>query len=199
MDRWALKYLDAEFLCVSCAGPTLASQFVRELQLRHCKVAILPPRSQPRWGQLGCNGFIVLDSQHHVVAKATSPWLQAKDLAFQHVEALLDALVAGVAPPSVCPGQLVRLHGLQKNQRLNGQKGVCIRGLGTDGRCEIRLRSARKSVSVNGANLRMLHQAEKDDEDHFEDALAALAERGEQHDRSADDAEPGFKLPRTDS
>lgn len=192
MDRWAVKYQDAEFICVSCAGPSLASQFERELQLRHCKVATLPARSQPRWGQLGCNGFIVLDADHQVVSRATSPWLQAKDFAFEHVEALLDALVTGHTPPSVCPGQLVRLHGLEKNPSLNGQKGVCIRS-GDDGRCEIRLQLAQKSVSVKAANLRMLQKAEHDDQAHYEDALASLRKGHQQHDESPDEAEQGVQ------
>jgi hypothetical protein len=190
MDRWAVKYEGAEFVCVSCAGPSMASQFMRELQLRHCKVATLPPRSQPRWGQLGCNGFIVLDAEHRIVARATSPWLQAKDLAFEHVEALLDALVSGGTLPSVCPGQLVRLHGLEKQPRLNGQKGVCIRS-GADGRCEVRLRSAQRSVSVKAENLRPLLKAEHDDPAHYDDALAALPQNGQQHDGTAEDAEQG--------
>lgn len=194
MDRWAVKYKHAEFICVSCAGPSLASQFVRELQLRHCKVATLPPRSQPRWGQLGCNGFVILDANHDIVSRATSPWLQAKDLAFEHVEALLDALVTGDTPPSVCPGQLVRLHGLEKSPHLNGQKGVCLRS-GADGRCEVRLQRAQKSVSVKAVNLRPLDKAEQDDQAHYDDALASLAGGCDQeHDEAEDDAEQGVQL-----
>ena len=47
----------------------------------------------PAWGQLGCNGFIVLDGSHAVVCKASRAYLEVKDAAFRHVETLLSALI----------------------------------------------------------------------------------------------------------
>ncbi|MGB1600142.1 MAG: hypothetical protein ACPIOQ_45770, partial [Promethearchaeia archaeon] len=69
-------------------------RFVSELQLEHCTLGyIKSERDMPRWGQLGCSGFIVLDGDKRVVSKCTTAFLQMKSLAFSHVEALLDALL----------------------------------------------------------------------------------------------------------
>tara|TARA_B100000767_G_C19413618_1_gene388995 strand:+ start:224 stop:358 length:135 start_codon:yes stop_codon:yes gene_type:complete len=32
----------------------------------------------PKWGQLGCQGFIVGDSRHSIVCKSTSAFMQAR-------------------------------------------------------------------------------------------------------------------------
>mmetsp|Transcript_58274 Transcript_58274/g.133732 ORF Transcript_58274/g.133732 Transcript_58274/m.133732 type:complete len:164 (-) Transcript_58274:986-1477(-) len=150
MDKWAVRYGDAaSFVCVGCAGPALAQEFAKSLQLRHCTVGYAG--KQPRWGQLGCNGFIVLDENLRVVCSATSAFMEVRELAFAHVEALVDALTAGEKPPRVCPGQMVQLDGL-KAHHLNGQHALCISKPNADGRCEVQLRS-RKRVSIKVANL----------------------------------------------
>jgi hypothetical protein len=79
----------------------------------------------PRWGQLGCNGFIVLDGQKRVVSRQTAAFLQMRGLAFQHVEAILDALLAGSAPPMVCPAQCVALEGVEDPKK-RGLRGVAL-------------------------------------------------------------------------
>ena len=67
MDRWAVKYGDdATFVCVGCAGPELAETFGSRLRLKHCVNSYVSRNNMPRWGQLGCNGFIVLDGSHSV-------------------------------------------------------------------------------------------------------------------------------------
>ena len=39
MDRWALEFAErAAFICVGCAGSSLASTFVRDLKLKHTSV-----------------------------------------------------------------------------------------------------------------------------------------------------------------
>lgn len=98
MDRWAVKYGDdATFVCVGCAGPELAETFGSRLRLKHCVNSYVSRNNMPRWGQLGCNGFIVLDGSHSVTCKATAPFLEVGETAFQHVEALLNAMLD--APP----------------------------------------------------------------------------------------------------
>ena len=80
MDRWAGQFGEqVAFICVGCAGPQLAAQFVSELQLTRCNVAYIASQADmPRWGQLGCNGFIILDSQLGVVCEQTSAFLEVR-------------------------------------------------------------------------------------------------------------------------
>jgi len=47
----------------------------------------------PKWGQLGCNGFIILDGSHSVVCSATRAFLKVKEAAFRHTEMILSALI----------------------------------------------------------------------------------------------------------
>jgi len=58
----------------------------------------------PTWGQLGCNGFIVLDGRHDVVSPCTKAFMQVRNVAFRDVESKLNMLLAarpGMALPSV--------------------------------------------------------------------------------------------------
>ena len=99
MDKWAAMYAVpgsgplARFICIGCAGPQLAKTFGNELQLRNCMNTVA--ERSPTWGQLGCNGFIVLDGLGNVVCPATSAFLKVQGQAFEHVELLLDALLDG--------------------------------------------------------------------------------------------------------
>lgn len=153
MDVWAGRYGSrAAFICVSCAGSGLAEQFGNELRLSKCTLTYA--EQGPRWGQLGCSGFIVLDGTQRVVCAASSAYLEVRDLAFKHVEALLDALLEpDAALPAVCPGQFVRLRGLSKAE-LNGQRGVCVSAPGDEGRLGVQLLRGGKQVSVKLANVR---------------------------------------------
>jgi len=82
----------------------------------------------PTYGQLGCSGFIILDANHQVVAKSTSSFMQVRDLAFQHVEALLDAVVAKQPLPRICPGEEVILRDPPASHpRLKGAQGICVK------------------------------------------------------------------------
>jgi len=94
MDAWAKRYGDsASFVCVSCAGPQLATQFGNQQRLQHCHNTWVDQDDMPTWGQLGCNGFIILDSSHSVVCKASRAYLEVREEAFRHVETLLSALI----------------------------------------------------------------------------------------------------------
>ena len=124
MDTWAVRYGDAAaFVCVSCAGPALAVQFANELQLSKCTITYA--ERGPSWGQLGCNGFIILDASLNVVCPSTSAYLQVGEKAFRHVESLLEPLIGGDKgneQNSVGPGQYVRLMNLSQaeSQKRNG-------------------------------------------------------------------------------
>ena len=85
MDRWALEFAErAAFICVGCAGSSLASTFVRDLKLKHTSVTYCAESDMPSWGQLGCGGFIVLDGAGKVAHAKTSAFMQVRDLAFRH-------------------------------------------------------------------------------------------------------------------
>jgi len=95
MDAWAqsARFGDkVAFVCVSCAGPQLAMQMGTRMRLQHCHNTWVDQDAMPTWGQLGCNGFIILDGSHNVVCRASRAFLQVKDAAFRHVETLLSAL-----------------------------------------------------------------------------------------------------------
>jgi hypothetical protein len=120
----------------------MARQFVAELQLDHCTVGWIGDRGDmPRWGQLGCNGFIVMDGERNVVSKATTPFLQMRGLAFDHVENLLDAMLAGDVLPSVCVGQCVVLVDDVHDSSKRGKQGVVIAAadpnVAGDARCTV--------------------------------------------------------------
>lgn len=107
MDAWAASYgSNAAFVCVSCAGPQLATQFGMQLKLRHCHNTWVDQDEMPTWGQLGCNGLIVLDGAHSVVCRASPAYLEVRDAAFRHVETLLDALIGSKAAPQTLSGKV---------------------------------------------------------------------------------------------
>ena len=92
MDAWASEYEGrATFVCVSCAGANLSEAFGNELQLAHCVNSVA--EQQPEWGQLGCNGFILLDKDMKVVCRKTAAFLQVRERAFEQVESLLSSLL----------------------------------------------------------------------------------------------------------
>lgn len=51
------------------------------------------------YGQLGCSGFIVSDTDGCFVSRKTQAYLQYGDDAFNHVE----SLIAGMVPPTPAP------------------------------------------------------------------------------------------------
>lgn len=131
MDSWARqgKY-DCHFICVCVLGDQsagqLSTQFGKEMKLQHCVNAFVDnPRGLPDYGQLGCQGFIVMDERHNVVSTQTSAYMQVRSLAFAHVETLLDALSMQRALPAVCPGEYVRLT--TDEAGMSGATALCLR------------------------------------------------------------------------
>ena len=112
----------------------------------------------PRWGQLGCSGFIVLDGQRRVVSPATAAFMQLRELAFAHVETLLDALLAGAAVPTVCPAQCVVLDKVDDPKK-RGMRGVALDATDPSGKCTVFLLSGSgggSMVRVAAEKLRVL-------------------------------------------
>eukprot|EP00656_Telonema_subtile_P000735 TRINITY_DN10356_c0_g1_i1.p1 TRINITY_DN10356_c0_g1~~TRINITY_DN10356_c0_g1_i1.p1 ORF type:complete len:350 (-),score=96.99 TRINITY_DN10356_c0_g1_i1:191-1240(-) len=164
MERWAARYKDrANFLCVGCAGGRMAVAMGTESKLKNCANAYIEHDDcMPSWGQLGCNGFIVFSSgDQQVLNPKTAPFNQVRGLAFKHVEALIDALAAGKPVPKVCPGQLVKLHGLKSNEELNGKMAMCVaQREEQSGRCAVQLLDAARVLKIRPENLSVQQETE---------------------------------------
>lgn len=95
MDEWAKEYGEAvSFCCVSCAGPGLALQFAREMKLRFCTNGFIANKKHmPRWGQLGCSGFIIFDENLKVVTRKTKAFLEVREAAFREVRQVVDRML----------------------------------------------------------------------------------------------------------
>lgn len=131
MDRWASLHTAVNFLCICVIGSDEARQLARsmgqEMKLRHCVNGFVDSEENlPSYGQLGCGGFIVFDKQMQLVAAKTSAFMQVRQLAFKHVEGLLDTLLTGAPAPAAYPGEILTLSGLKSSPKLNGQQGVVI-------------------------------------------------------------------------
>lgn len=88
---------------------SLSVEFANELKLQHCINSFIDNRrDMPEYGQLGCQGFIVLDAEHKVLSKATFPFVDNQRRAFQHVEALLEPFKRRSVPN---PGELGQQRG----------------------------------------------------------------------------------------
>lgn len=135
MAAWAAdsKFAKAGFLCV-CVDPdalATAKEF-RQLYFARAPGSLVNGYIDNRAdfpnfdAQLGCQGFVIFNSQHQIVEGASPAWLQHRGAAFQHVEGWLSKLVGVAADPLGAPiGQLVRVKGLtsEGGRALNGQQG----------------------------------------------------------------------------
>mmetsp|Transcript_14395 Transcript_14395/g.22996 ORF Transcript_14395/g.22996 Transcript_14395/m.22996 type:complete len:332 (+) Transcript_14395:172-1167(+) len=154
MDQWAQQHGGWTFLCICVLGSRealgLAKDMGKQMKLKHCVNGFVDRRSgMPPYGQLGCSGFIMLDHNLEVVNACTSAYLQVRQLAFKHVEALMTAMDAGQPFPPVCPGEMVQLSGLAQAPQYNGQVGLCFALEGD--RIAVALRSG-KQLKVRHAN-----------------------------------------------
>jgi len=174
MDAWAASYGSAvAFVCVSCAGPQLASQFGNQLRLKHCFNTWADEDNMPSWGQLGCNGLIVLDGSDTVVCKASPAYLEVRESAFRHVETLLDALLSSMPAPKLQSGRVdpsvggacaqvrfgddpdgeeVIVNGLSSRPELNGKRGRVLSQV-ANGRVEVRIDGEDATLSIKRQNL----------------------------------------------
>lgn len=166
MEKWARRYIDqVNFVCIGCAGPQLAVSMGTESKLATCVNGfIASDANMPKWGQLGCNGFIVLGGgEQKILSPATSAFMQVRDLAFKHVEALLDAVLAQGAMPHVFPGQYVRVTGLEKAKELNGQVGICIEtAVGEGSRCMVKMLQTKRDLRVKPTNLKVVKDEDEE-------------------------------------
>lgn len=117
MNEWARgKYKGrANFVCVSCDGPELAQAMGERMKLKDCVNSVTASsRDGPYWGQLGCSGFIILSpGSQQVIAGKTMAFLDVRERAFRHVEAILDGAIQEQAK--------ARIQNINSRPELNGQ------------------------------------------------------------------------------
>lgn len=164
MDAWALKYKGrANFVCVGCDGPDLSSAMGSRMRLKNCVNGVITSRAEmPRWGQLGCSGFIILGSgDQRIITPKTSAFLEVEEQAFRQVESILDAELSG-KQCTVHPGDYVKLVGLEKAPELNNTIGLVITSADNEetGRCVVELIDAQKEIRVKAKNLQVLNKDE---------------------------------------
>lgn len=133
MNNWAASGLyNCNFLCVCVLGDhralPLAKEMSQEMKLTHCVNGYVDNGADmPSYGQLGCKGFIILDAAHKVISRGTSAFMEVKNLAFLHVEALLDAVCNQKPMPAVCPGEMMRIVNPPGGHPvLRGAQGMCL-------------------------------------------------------------------------
>lgn len=98
MEVWAAMptfQSRVQFVCVCVESCDVAHAFQWTFRFRHAVNAYVPDRlHMPRFGQLGCSGFIVADAHGRLVSGKTWSFLDyGPDAAFRHVETILDALL----------------------------------------------------------------------------------------------------------
>jgi len=148
------------FLAIGCAGKGMAESMRDHMNLSETTVAYITRDSDmPTWGQLGCNGFILLDAENQVVSKATPAYNAMREMAFQQTEMLMDAVLNKAAPPAILPGQYVQIQGLNKRSDLNGQFGLCT-GSVDGGRLQVVLLDSEESFAVKEQNLTIVDEPE---------------------------------------
>mmetsp|Transcript_88341 Transcript_88341/g.274598 ORF Transcript_88341/g.274598 Transcript_88341/m.274598 type:complete len:391 (+) Transcript_88341:207-1379(+) len=171
MESWASGPAyggKAHFVCICVVqearqAKMLAKEMAQEARFsRAVNGFVASPKDLPRYGQLGCGGFIVFDKGFKLVSDCTTSFMEMRRLAFDHVDTLLQKLVAGQGDriPPACPGEEVQIRGLQNKQELNGQQGVCVAykegSEGAEDSFVVHLRRLQKQVQVRAANLRNL-------------------------------------------
>lgn len=130
-------------MLVGCAGPELAETFGKQLKLKYCTISYVQQADMPRWGQLGCQGFIILDSSGNVACETTPAFMEVEGLAFKYVECVLSALLAKKTVPDVGPGTLVRIKDSLQTPGLARQPAMCVSAENSEGKCEVALRSGK--------------------------------------------------------
>lgn len=164
MDEWSLKYKGrANFLCVGCDGPDLSSAMGSRMRLNNCVNGyIASRRDMPRWGQLGCSGFIILGGgDQRIITPKTSAFLEVEEQAFRQVESILDAELSG-KQCTVHPGDHVKVVGLEKSPELNNTIGVVLASADNEetGRCVVELLDSQREIRVKTKNLMVLSKEE---------------------------------------
>lgn len=128
-----------------------------EMGVKNATIGFVEDRSSgPFWGQLGCNGFIVLDGKGGILKPKTAAFMQLRTLAFTNLEFVLDQVLAGEDVPAAGPGEGVKIAGLQSEagKRLNGRRGFCVgHAPGSDGATRLLIMSEGRTLKIRPRNV----------------------------------------------
>lgn len=128
MEHWARgRQFEgrADFLCISVVGERTAMQFKASLRLDRVILAFVDGAS-PRFGQLGCSGFIVLNPDGTVADPSTPAFLDLGEQAFRELETLVEKLCEPDFewPVVLAAKSVSELRGLARDRRIDTQ--ACI-------------------------------------------------------------------------
>eukprot|EP00939_MAST-03C_sp_MAST-3C-sp1_P004582 g4582.t1 len=182
MNRWQQSYGDAvDFVCISCAGPSLALEMSKEMELSACTNGYIATRDQmPKWGQLGCNGFIIMDEKLNVVCRKTKAFMEVRNRAFENVKEIVDAMLIRIngGKRGTVGGDGKSVPGSSRKKRRSMMKVENVRSVGDSKmdeqhrRCESALEKLVKERT--NESLDMLRKAF---EEHFREEEALMDER----------------------
>lgn len=161
MEEWAQYYADKndklQFLSLS-VHPDIPKKFAAQMQNdtgigNKCLNGYIT--RPPPYGQLGCSGYILLNERGDFISPKTTSFLDFRDLAYSHVQHLLQWIVSeerSADPPRLCPGEMVRIQGLQSNPEYNSLQAICTQQT-DDGKYLAHIMKLRKQIKVSGDNL----------------------------------------------
>jgi hypothetical protein len=106
MEVWAKARPEVQFICVCVDSKGVALQFTSMFGFEHALNCWIPARQYfpAGYGQLGCSGFIVVDTKGCFVSRKTKAYLQYGDAAFSHVQELLSQEVVSLNKDSIPHG-----------------------------------------------------------------------------------------------
>jgi hypothetical protein len=113
----------------------LAREFGMRLKLKHCTISYVEETDMPKWGQLGCQGFIILGGSGNVVCQTTPAFMEVEGLAFKYVEMVLSSLLASKPIPAVGPGVPAHINDSQNPG--HGRLVLCLTPENSDGECQV--------------------------------------------------------------
>jgi hemerythrin-like metal-binding protein len=107
MEEWAAHadFAHAAFICINVDEPrsaalVAAQQFSKELRLAKCHTGYFE-HGQPRFGQLGCSGFIVCQPDGIIIYERTPAFLQYRENAFLWMQSFLRSIRPAEEAPLV--------------------------------------------------------------------------------------------------
>lgn len=161
MDSWAKGAWDCHFICICVLGSAdalpLAKEMGKQMKLTNCVNGFIDDRAcMPRKGQLGCQGFILLDQNLNQISAGTSAFMRVKDLAFKHVETLLAATTKNEPLPAICPGEFCCEVGGSP------EPAICI-GFAKDGQVMVAYLQSGKRAALPASKVKKVQQDDMED------------------------------------
>lgn len=179
MELWAQGELGGrvDFLCICVESLEVAQMFGEMFRFRHVTNGwIADHKYGPRYGQLGCSGFVVLDGDGNFLSRKTAAFLQYDVAAFQDLVRVVrrGLLLSEGADKDTSPllhasypyriGAKVTIDGLKSNPEMNGQEATVLGFQTATGRFQVRLQSGR-AVAIRPCSLAPVNDADNNDGD----------------------------------